>query len=321
MFSSHPGLDRHAREDLLPGLSLNRNGGEINHRIGGGESGEAEASPASLHPCAFRGDSGIGAWLHPGCAREDATRVPDGGARRTQPAGIDHRTGLELKSGAIHMRPDADNLAPAVSMETWRLRANLDGGSSKALSAAGDRLPDSARIGARLGGDDLKSGGGLEIGGDVDHAHPGPGIGLEAKGRFPLAHREDGFENRGVGLVARFGPGEPRRGLRLSVVPERGETPDRTGDLRDGSGLLDSVADGGVADEDGTGDAGSGMRPDAPTSHGVDVVGRRDLPTPARRAGLGRVEHPPVPRGAHGAHVAGRPRDRALPARGAGARN
>lgn len=57
--------------------------------------------------------------------------------------------------------------------------------------------------------------------------------------------------------------------------PEQGETPGRAGDLWDSSGLFGSVAGGGVADEDGTDGADSGMGPDAPPGYGLEGVGMR----------------------------------------------
>ena len=75
-------------------------------------------------------------------------------------------------------------------------------------------------LGGRWDGGRVEEGYGVEIGGGVEYGHAG--LEVEARGRYLLAHRSGGFEERGAGVSVRWDPGGDGEGAWLGMAPRWG---------------------------------------------------------------------------------------------------
>lgn len=125
-------------------------------------------------------------------------------------------------ASAVRMETgDGPEFVANLSADSWRLRAGVEASRRFALGDGDDTalVPVVEVAGRRDGGDGV-SGTGVEIAGGVRYA--GPGVQVEARGRWLAAHTEEGTRERGVSVTARVGPGAHGRGLSLSLSPRWG---------------------------------------------------------------------------------------------------
>ena len=74
-------------------------------------------------------------------------------------------------------------------------------------------------IGGRWDGGKAETGVGAEMGGGFEYADTKLGLGIEARGRYLLAHQKSAFDEWGASLTLKLDPGEAKRGLWLAVAP------------------------------------------------------------------------------------------------------
>ena len=84
------------------------------------------------------------------------------------------------------------------------------------------RLRTQLELGGRWDGGRVDKGYGAEVGGSVAYQDTARGIEGVARGRYLLAHRSDGFEERGASLTVRFDPGGDGVGPWVSLSPQWG---------------------------------------------------------------------------------------------------
>ncbi len=60
---------------------------------------------------------------------------------------------------------------------------------------------------------------GAELGGGLEYAHTKLGLGIEARGRYLLAHQKSAFDAWGASLTLKLDPGANKRGLWLALAP------------------------------------------------------------------------------------------------------
>ena len=87
----------------------------------------------------------------------------------------------------------------------------LEGRTAWALSEE-SLLTPMFEIGDRWDGG-KETGVGAELGGGVKYAHTKLGLGIEARGRYLLAHQKAAFDEWGASLTLTFDPGQAKRGL------------------------------------------------------------------------------------------------------------
>ena len=68
-------------------------------------------------------------------------------------------------------------------------------------------------------GGKAETGVGTEMGGGVEYAHTMLGLGIEARGRYLLAHQKSAFDEWGASLTLKLDPGADKRGLWLALAP------------------------------------------------------------------------------------------------------
>ena len=74
------------------------------------------------------------------------------------------------------------------------------------------------RIGGRWDRGEAETGVGAELGGGVEYAHTRLGLGIEARGRYLLAHQKTAFDEWGASLTLKLDPGEAKCSLWLALA-------------------------------------------------------------------------------------------------------
>ena len=130
---------------------------------------------------------------------------------------------LALRTDATRVRMTSNaviGLASAAA-ETGRIRALLEGSRMFALGT-GRSLEPTLEFGLRHDSGDAETGSGIELGAGIRYADAALGLSLEAHARGLVAHRDSAYEEWGAWATIRLDPGEPDRGLSLSVSPTWG---------------------------------------------------------------------------------------------------
>ncbi len=292
VLSGYLGFDTRLGADLLAGVAASRSEGAMSYRFAGGTAGEMDTVLTGVHPYAhWSPGAGLGFWATLGYGAGEATlddgvgspattdlamRMAAAGARKElAPA---HGVDWALKADGLVVRLDTeelDNLLPAVSAESHRLRVAAEG-SAEAAFDGGSRLRMAVELGARLDGGDADEGAGVETGGHIVWADPALGLDVEARGRLLVAHGAEGFDEWGASLSARFDPGAPGVGFHASLAPALGEMSGGADALWESAGAV------AAEDEDGGAPAGrdAALRLEAEAGYGLGLAGEDVLLTP-----------------------------------------
>lgn len=138
------------------------------------------------------------------------------------------------------------NLLPSARGGSGRVRLLVEGRTDVMISPV-SRLQPRLELGGRWDTGEADRGLGAEIGGGVAYTHTKLGLGVEAQGRYLLAHEEDAFEDWGASLKVRMDPGIKGQGFWLSMAPVWGRPStgaDRLwGDAGSAAVVLDSSRD------------------------------------------------------------------------------
>lgn len=105
------------------------------------------------------------------------------------------------------METDAEDGLPKTAGDAERLRLMLEGRTQWTLSD-GSRLTPRLEIGGRWDGGKAETGVGGELGGGVTYRHTRLGLGIEAGGRYLLAHQKAAFDEWGANLTFTLDPGQ-----------------------------------------------------------------------------------------------------------------
>ena len=198
--------------------------------------GRLETSLTALYP--------YGRWrLNDGMELQGVVGVGWGEAHHT-PADEQQETGtLSMRMASLGVRkslPDVAGLAMALradaavtrietgngpdtihnlSADSWRLRTGLE--ASRRFSLEGEAfLEPFLEAAARQDGGDGLEGSGVELAGGLRYG--APNVAVELRGRWLAAHSEEGAEEQGVSLTARYGPGADGQGLFFALSPRWG---------------------------------------------------------------------------------------------------
>ena len=135
---------------------------------------------------------------------------------------------------------------PSARGGSGRVRLLLEGRTDVMISPV-SRLQPRLELGGRWDTGEADRGLGAEIGGGVAYTHTKLGLGVEAQGRYLLAHEEDAFEDWGASLKVRMDPGIKGQGFWLSMAPVWGRPSTGAERLWGGAGsaavVLDSSRD------------------------------------------------------------------------------
>ena len=125
---------------------------------------------------------------------------------------------MTLKADAFltEVEAGADDRLPETAGDAQRLL--VEGRTAWAVSEDSHLTP-AFEIGGRWDGGKAETGVGAELGGGFAYTHTKLGLGIEARGRYLLAHQKSAFDEWGTSLTLRLDPGEDKRGLWLALVP------------------------------------------------------------------------------------------------------
>ena len=222
----------------------------VSHEQGQADYGATVAAAASDRPMQGRLETSLtalypyGRWqLTDGMELQGVVGVGWGEARHT-PADDPRETGtLSMRMASLGVRkslPDVAGLALALradaavtrietghgpevihnlSADSWRLRTGLEASRRFALEGEAFLEPFLEAAARQDGGDGLE-GSGVELAGGLRYG--APNVAVELRGRWLAAHSEEGAEEQGVSLTARYGPGADGQGLFFALSPRWG---------------------------------------------------------------------------------------------------
>ena len=129
---------------------------------------------------------------------------------------------LALKADALFVRTRAEKAAGSIGTEAdaSRLRLLLKGGRRFSLPNNATLHP-SLELGVRHDGGDAETGSGVELGGAVAFGSAF-GLSVEASARRLVAHADSDYQEWGASATVHYDPGEPGKGLSLSLAPTIG---------------------------------------------------------------------------------------------------
>lgn len=237
------GIDARLPRNTLVGLAVARSAADFEYRQAGVTEGEVSLDMTTLLPYVhWTLCDGLDLWALAGSGQGEATLTDDLGRADTdidlRMAAFGLRSELaerqnlvwSLKADAFMAALTADAVAEALAAadsDVQRLRLLIEGRREWQRSEQ-SLLAGTVEFGARLDNGDADNGLGAEIGAAVDYRNLPAGIGLEARGRYLLAHAESAFDDWSLSVAMEFDPGIQGTGASLRMAPTWG-TP--SGDL------------------------------------------------------------------------------------------
>ena len=237
------GIDARLPRNTLVGLAVARSAADFEYRQAGVTEGDVSLDMTTLLPYVhWTLCDGLDLWALAGSGQGEATLMDDLGRTDTdidlRMAAFGLRSELaerqnlvwSLKADAFMAALTADAVAEALAAadsDIQRLRLLIEGRREWQRSEQ-SLLAGTVEFGARLDNGDADNGLGAEIGAAVDYRNLPAGIGLEARGRYLLAHAESAFDDWSLSVAMEFDPGIQGTGASLRLAPTWG-TP--AGDL------------------------------------------------------------------------------------------
>ncbi len=235
--TGYVGVDARLPRNTLVGIAVSRSTADFDYQRPGVAAGEIELETTTLLPYVhWTLCNGLDLWAMAGAGGGEATLADVFGRTTTDTSvrlaafGLRHELaatetiGWALKADAVSARFSADALANeivAADADVERLRLMVEGRREWPRTDQA-RLGASFEFGARLDGGDGGSGVGAELGAAVDYRNMPLGLGLEARGRYLLAHAESGFEDWGLSVALELDPGIQGSGASLRLAPAWG---------------------------------------------------------------------------------------------------
>ena len=262
MAAGYVGLDYLAERDVLLGVAVAHNRGDVDYAIDDVTTGAVDLKLTSLMPYAhWRPRADLGVWGLLGAGRggvgledeagEAATdvkmRMAAAGLRQDAAAWRDVDLAVKADAFLIGLKTAGREGLPKATGDARRLRLLLEGRTSRTISPVSQLTP-SLEIGGRWDGGDAGTGMGVEVGGGLAYAHETLGLGIEARGRTLLTHRESSGE-WGMSLAGTLDPGRAGWGPWMRFAPGWGAEGSRTAQMWDGKGVFRARDGGGEAPE------------------------------------------------------------------------
>ena len=231
------GVDARLPRNTLVGVAVARSTADFDYQRQGVAEGEIELQTTTLLPYVhWTLCNGLDLWAMAGTGSGEATLADEFGQTTTDTSlrlaafGLRHALpsteslGWALKADAVSARLSADaaiDALAATDANIQRLRLMVEG-RREWPQADQTRFGASFELGARFDGGDGGTGVGAELGGAVDYRNMPLGLGLEARGRYLLAHVESGFEDWGASVALELDPGARNSGASLRLAPAWG---------------------------------------------------------------------------------------------------
>ncbi len=249
VFSGYVGLDYRSEHDLLLGAAVGHSRGDVDYETRDVTTGEVDVELTSVLPYAhWSPRPGLGLWGLAGAGWGGAELQDEAGTVETDLEMLLAAVGvrqavltwrgvdLALKADAFltELETDAEDGLPKTAGDAERLRLMLEGRTRWTLSDV-SRMTPRLEIGGRWDGGKAETGVGGELGGGVTYRHTRLGVGIEAGGRYLLAHQKTAFDEWGANLTFTLDPGQARRGWWMTFAPVWGAETSRVAQMWDGA--------------------------------------------------------------------------------------
>lgn len=261
LYSGYLGLDYRLDPKIMLGLALSHATGDADYEVTGQQVGLDIQLTSVLPYARWQPYAGLGLWGMFGAGWGEMDLDSAGTNKQT--------TDLTLVMGALGgrqalvswqgidfaakadafrstLRSQGKVNLPSARGGSGRVRLLVEGRTDVMISPV-SRLQPRLELGGRWDTGEADRGLGAEIGGGVAYTHTKLGLGVEAQGRYLLAHEEDAFEDWGASLKVRMDPGIKGQGFWLSMAPVWGRPSTGAERLWGGAGsaavVLDSSRD------------------------------------------------------------------------------
>ena len=238
VFTGYVGADLRMSSSMLLGVALSHSAGDMDYSLDATPAipGEVDANLTSVLPYAHWSPiESMGLWGMLGVGWGETTMTDTLGKAETDvemrmvAVGghndliVAQSTTLAVKvdAFAVELETDEEEGLAKVKSDTERLRLMLES-RSELSSTDASRLELSVEAGGRWDGGDADVGWGLEIGGGLNYRNTDAGLGMAARGRYLVTHRENNFEDWGASIAFSLDPGAPEEGMSLSLTPAWG---------------------------------------------------------------------------------------------------
>ena len=238
VFTGYVGADLRMSSSMLLGVALSHSAGDIDYSLDATPAipGEVDANLTSVLPYAHWSPiESMGLWGMLGVGWGETTMTDTLGEAETDVEMrmvaigghndliVAQSTTLAVKvdAFAVELETDEEEGLAKVKSDTERLRLMLES-RSELSSTDASRLELSVEAGGRWDGGDADVGWGLEIGGGLNYRNTDAGLGMAARGRYLVTHRENNFEDWGASIAFSLDPGAPEEGMSLSLTPAWG---------------------------------------------------------------------------------------------------
>ncbi len=233
VFTGYLGVDYRLQPNVLLGLAVAHSQGDVDYETADVTKGDVDVTLTSVLPYAhWSPRPGLGVWGLFGAGwgdlklRDEAGRVKTdlelllGAVGARQEVLTWRQIDVALKADAFltELEAGSDDRLPETAGDAQRLRLMVEGRTAWALSEDSHLTPV-FEVGGRWDGGKAETGVGAEMGGGLEYAHTKLGLGIEARGRYLLAHQKSAFDEWGASLTLRLDPGADKRGLWLALAP------------------------------------------------------------------------------------------------------
>ena len=251
MAAGYVGLDWLAKRDVLLGMAVAVNRGDVDYAIDDVTTGEVDLNLTSLLPYAHwrpRADLGVWGLLGAGWGdvglEDEAGEVGTGLTMRMAAAGLRQDAArwreidVAVKADAflVGLKTAAREGLPKAAGDASRLRLLLEGRMPRTISPVSQVTP-SLEVGGRWDGGDAGTGMGVEVGGGLSYEHDTLGLEVEARGRTLLTRRKS-WREWGMSLAGTLDPGLAGRGPWMKFALGWGAEGGRAAQMWGGKGVF-----------------------------------------------------------------------------------
>ena len=233
VFTGYVGLDYRLQRNVLLGLAVAHSRGDVNYETSDVTKDDVTLRLTSVLPYAhWTPRPGLGVWGLFGAGWGDAVVKDERGRVKTDlemhmaAAGARQEVltwrqiDVAVKTDAFltELQTDAAGGLPQTAGDAQRVRLVLEGRTARSLSDVSEVTPR-LEVGGRWDAGKAETGFGAELGGGLEYTHRPLGLGIEARGRYLLAHQQAAFDEWGASLTLTLDPGRAKRGLWLTLAP------------------------------------------------------------------------------------------------------
>ena len=237
--SAYLGADYRTPTGVRLGVAISESDGEIDYDDQADDiQGDLEADLTSVLPyIQWQPTDTTNAWIVLGYGEGDAELSTDGDDQTTDvdiemqmiAAGVSgdlttyKRSEWSWKASAFAVELESDKNEeadlPAVTADSQRLRAAIQGRVPGQASATGAQFTPNWELGLRWDDGDAEQGSGADLGLGFTYTNPASGWSMQAKAGALVAHEEEDYDEWNASLHLRYDSGAQGRGITFTLEP------------------------------------------------------------------------------------------------------